>query len=98
MNTQQIENIVVAVISEYCKSRGEDIQIDKNTPLIGSNSILDSLGLVNVIVDIEAAFMDENVDVTLASESAMSSRISPFRSVGSICAFIAGQLETKKDE
>jgi hypothetical protein len=50
------------------------------------------MGLVNVIVDIETAFLDEDIDVSLTSEAAMSSRISPFRSIGSLCNFIARQL------
>jgi hypothetical protein len=48
--------------------------------------------LVNLIVDIETAFLDEDIEISLASESAMSSRISPYRSVGSLCNFIAKQL------
>jgi hypothetical protein len=55
------------------------------------------MGLVNVIVDIETAFLDEDVEVSLTSETAMSGRISPFRSVGSLCNFIARQLGIEEE-
>lgn len=94
MDYSQITEIVFSTIEDYCETNGVRIDgITKDTPLIGSNRILDSMGLVNIIVDIETAFLDEGVDVSLTSEAAMSGRISPFRSAGSLCHFIARQLE-----
>jgi len=92
MDTKKIEEIVYSVIRDYCKNNNIETEISKDTPLIGSNRIMTSLGLVNVIVDIETAFLDEGTEITLTSESAMSGRISPFRSVGSLCYFIGHQL------
>lgn len=98
MTFKQIEQIVTQALTETCESRGIDVLITKQTALIGSQRILDSLGLVNFIVDVETAFLDEDVDISLSSESAMSSRISPFRSVGSICNYIAKQLAIQTEE
>lgn len=92
MNKQRIDKIVYSVINEYCTSNNIIADINRDTPLIGSNRIMDSMGLVNTIVDIETAFLDEDVEISLTSETAMSGRISPFRSVGSLCNFIARQL------
>jgi acyl carrier protein len=92
MTRQEIEEIVNGLLLDYCKKNLIKIELTKDTPLIGSSRILDSLGLVNLIVDIETAFLDEDIEISLASESAMSSRISPYRSVGSLCNFIAKQL------
>lgn len=99
MDKFKIKEIVTGAITEYCNINGVDITeaIDKNTPLIGNARILDSMGLVNVIVDIETAFLDEDVEISLTSESAMSGRISPFRSVGSLCNFIARQLGIEEE-
>jgi acyl carrier protein len=97
MNTQQIEEIVILSLSNYIQNKGIQMKIDKDTPLIGSHSIIDSLGLVHLIVDIETAFLDENIELSLTSESAMSSKVSPFRSVGSICNFIAKQLNMREN-
>lgn len=92
MEKEKLEEIVISTIKNYCEKDKIAVEIDKDTPLIGSGKIMDSMGLVNVIVDIETAFLDEEIEISLTSESAMSGRISPFRSVGSLCSFIARQL------
>jgi acyl carrier protein len=99
MDKNQINEIVLNVINEYLSTNNIHLsgELTKDTPLIGSHSILDSMGVVNVIVDIETAFLDEDVEISLTSEAAMSGRISPFRSVGSLCNFIARQLGIDED-
>jgi acyl carrier protein len=97
MNKETINEIVIATIKDYCDEKEIDVVLSKDTPLIGSTRILDSMGLVNVIVDIETAFLDEDVEISLTSEAAMSGRISPFRSVGSLCNFIARQLGIEEE-
>lgn len=99
MDKKRINEIVYKTIEDYCDAN--DIVLDddlsKDTPLIGSGRVLDSMGLVNVVVDIETAFLDEDVEISLTSEAAMSGRISPFRSVGSLCNFIARQLGIEEE-
>jgi acyl carrier protein len=99
MDKNQINEIVFNVINEFLSSNDIQVEgeINKDTALIGSARILDSMGLVNVIVDIETAFLDEDVEISLTSEAAMSGRISPFRSVGSLCNFIARQLGIEEE-
>lgn len=97
MNKNQINEIVITTIKNYCDMNDIQVELTKDTPLIGSSRILDSMGLVNTIVDIETAFLDEDVEISLTSEAAMSSRISPFRSVGSLCNFIACQLGIEEE-
>lgn len=98
MKQKEIEKIVLTVLEEFCKTYEISSEINMLTPLVGGDKILDSMGLVNVIVDIETAFLDENIEISLTSEAAMSSRISPFRTVGSLCNFIAKQLEIENNE
>lgn len=93
MDKLKINEIVVSCIETYLAENGGGIEINDNTPLIGNARLLDSMGLVNVLVDIETAFLDEDIELSLTSEAAMSRRISPFRSVGSLCNFIMNQLE-----
>lgn len=99
MDKKKINEIVYKTIEDYCEAN--DIVLDddlsKDTPLIGSGRVLDSMGLVNVCVDIETCFLDEDVEISLTSESAMSGRISPFRSVGALCNFIARQLGVEEE-
>jgi acyl carrier protein len=85
----KIELIVISCINNYLKTIGNtETLVNFNTALIGSDSILDSIGLVNVIVDIEGELALNGINVTLTSERAMSRRVSPFRTVSSIVAFI----------
>lgn len=97
MDYKKIQEIVFGVVNDYCKEHGINTEITKDTPLIGSSKIMDSMGLVNTVVDIETAFLDEDVEISLTSETAMSGRISPFRSVGSLCSFIARQLGVEEN-
>ena len=97
MEKVKINEVVIETLKNYCEENEIEVDINKDTPLIGSNRILDSMGLVNLIVDIETAFLDEDVEISLTSEAAMSGRISPFRSVGSLCNFIARQLGIEEE-
>lgn len=97
MDKAKINEIVISTLKNYCDANDIQVDITKDTALIGSNKIMDSMGLVNNIVDIETAFLDEDVEISLTSEAAMSGRISPFRSVGSLCNFIARQLGIEEE-
>ncbi len=93
MNILKIEQIVITTLVEHCKSNSLDVEINKFTALIGSNRVLDSLGLVSFLVDVETAFLDNNFEISLTSEAAMSSRISPFRTINSLSNFIDKQMK-----
>lgn len=92
MDKKKIEEIVFSTIKDYCDRRGITEELTMDTHLIGRARIMDSMGLVNTIVDIETAFLDEDVEISLTSETAMSLRLSPFRTLGSLCDYIARQL------
>lgn len=98
MTKEKIDTIVLSIVNDYCLNNNINTEINLFTPLIGGNRILDSMGLVNLIVDIETVFLDEDIEISLTSESAMSGRISPFRTVGSLCNFIAKQLNIENNE
>jgi acyl carrier protein len=88
-DANKIESIVINCISNYINTIGNNETIvTSSTILIGSEAILDSIGLVNVIVDIEGELAINDINVTLTSEKAMSRKVSPFRSVSSIVSFI----------
>jgi acyl carrier protein len=55
--------------------------------------VLDSLGLVRVIAELEDEIYDHtNKSITLADEKAMSQKASPFRSVASLSDYISTLL------
>jgi acyl carrier protein len=65
-----------------------------NTILFGPQGVLDSLGLVNLIVALEAALEDEfGVAVILTDERAMSQTRNPFRTVGALADYALVLIE-----
>ena len=92
MDRNRIDEIVLDTLKNYCKAHGITEELTMDTHLIGRTRIVDSIGLVNTIVDIETAFLDEDVEISLTSETAMSLRLSPFRTIGTLCDYIARQL------
>jgi acyl carrier protein len=92
---------VLSVIYEAIDSHNQGLddegaQLEKspNTALFSSESGLDSLGLVGIIVEVEQ-LVDEKFDkqITIANEKALSSTRSPFRSVESLCDHILELLQ-----
>jgi acyl carrier protein len=75
-------------------TRPKPAEIGDDTRLIGRSGILDSMGLVTLIVDVEQQLEEEyDVIVVLADERAMSQKKSPFRSVGSLADYICHLLK-----
>lgn len=92
MEKAEIRHLVLECLREVL------VQADKTPPetlggstqLIGERAVLDSLGLVKLIVDVEQRLAaDHSLSVTLADERAMSQKKSPFRSVGALTDYIS---------
>ena len=88
------ENIVAAIYRAVDWINGElppDRQLIKapETRLLGSQSVLDSMHLVSLIVAIEREVEDTfSLTLTLADERALSMKESPFRSIQSLADYI----------
>ena len=88
------ENIVAAIYRAVDWINGElppDRQLVKapETRLLGSQSVLDSMHLVSLIITIEREVEDAfGVALTLADERALSMKESPFRSIQSLADYI----------
>ena len=68
-----------------------DRQLSKTpeTRLLGSQSVLDSLHLVSLLINIEREVEDTLcVALTLANERALSMKESPFRTIESLASYI----------
>ncbi|HXK20163.1 MAG TPA: hypothetical protein VNG33_20265 [Polyangiaceae bacterium] len=77
--------IVVASLNEVFLQTGMPApeSIGEDTVLVGSEPVLDSLGVVQLIVEVEQRVeQTHNISLTLANDKAMSARNSPFRTVG----------------
>ena len=92
------ENIVAAIYRAVDWINGElppDRQLIKapETRLLGSQSVLDSMHLVSLIITIERELEDAfGVSLTLADERALSMKESPFRPIQSLADYI-GMLQ-----
>jgi len=101
MNTSSEVSIERAGIVELITASAQDVlqmrdgaeaslpELGEETRLIGQGAILDSLGLVSLIVEVEQRLSDElGIDLILADERAMSQKRSPFRSIGALADYI----------
>ncbi len=72
---------------------GEVIKKAPETPLLGNSASVDSLVLVNLVVAIEEAIMDDTGKVvTLITEDSMTQESSPFDSVQSLADYVDKRL------
>jgi acyl carrier protein len=98
------ENILAAIYRAVDWINGEfplDRQLIKapETRLLGSQSVVDSMHLVSLIVtterEVEEAF---GVALTLADERALSMKASPFRSIQSLADYIGILLREARND
>jgi acyl carrier protein len=84
-----VELILAALQDVLAGTEGEPVLPDENTRLIGRASVLDSMGLVTLIVEVEQRLeADHDLVVVLADDRAMSQTRSPFLSVGTLADYI----------
>jgi acyl carrier protein len=88
--------LIVDALHELLEHHAIDASgpLDGETRLFGRDGLLDSLGLVTLVVAVEQAIADEyGVSVSLADDRALSQRHSPYRTVGSLAEYCAGVLD-----
>jgi acyl carrier protein len=69
--------------------------ITEETALLGEEGLLDSLGLVNLLVDVEQALEEETgAALTIGDDRAVSARHSPFRTVGTLADYALDLLHS----
>lgn len=96
MSLERIENIIIESLREY----NQELESHKlnnltsKTKLYGEKSVLDSIGLVYLITNIEEKISNEFLkNIVLADEKAMSQKTSPFRDVETLAKYIQNILE-----
>jgi acyl carrier protein len=84
------KQIVIQALELSNQSRSDDTQIPllNTTILFGQNGHLDSMALVALLMDIEDAFQDQGIDISLSDEKAMSTTRSPFKDIPSITQYV----------
>ena len=86
---QAVSTSLQELLATLSDDSTRDVTITAQTRLIGRDAVLDSMGLVSLIVDIEQRLENEfGVALVLADERAMSQKHSPFRSVQTLSDYI----------
>ncbi|TVP43567.1 MAG: acyl carrier protein [Gemmatimonadales bacterium] len=88
--------LVLRLAREVAESEQIDLpeDFDSDTRLFGDTGLLDSLGLVSLVLSVEEAIEDlTGVSVALADERAMSQTRSPFRTVRSLSEYATALSE-----
>ncbi|GAA3432635.1 hypothetical protein [Kutzneria kofuensis] len=91
----RILQIIVSAIDELNEAREEKIPTDNvlDLSLYGDAGVFESMHLVGFLALVEEKLEDEfDVEVALASEKAVSRRISPFSSVRRLIDFAEEEL------
>jgi acyl carrier protein len=92
---EEITQMILKALRGLRTSRGKRrmAAISPTTRLYGHGSDIDSLGLVQLLIDVEERVSDRyGVPVSLADEKAMSQAHSPFRSVDSLAQYLTSLI------
>jgi acyl carrier protein len=94
-NPETVRSIVLEALDAVNQQRPVASRFvpEGGTLLYGAGGVLDSLELVNLVIELEQR-LDEQLGavVTLADERAVSQQRSPFRSVPSLVDFVVSRL------
>ena len=103
MKYKEAEILVIEALKEGLDSSSDEARVvainkaDENTRLFGGGGLLDSMGVVILLSDLEDKLDDEyDVMLSLASDSTMSKTRSPFRNVKSLAKYIIAAVEEEQ--
>ena len=91
--THEVAQSVRRAIDSFNTTETSRIPGEPGTLLLGEGGVVDSLGLVRLILTVERQVREDfGLTVSLTDDRAMSQRNSPFRSVGSLIEYIERAL------
>ena len=92
---EKVLEIINSALSQLNVTRKshEQIPIAQNIQLFGQNSLLDSMELVYLLIDIEERINENlHISIRLMDEKAISQKNSPFKTVDSLSDYIISLL------
>ncbi len=92
---QRLETLIQSCFIEYCQNNDISLPnaINSSTRLIGSDSVLDSIGLVTFLAEVEDLLEEElDIEIEIADERAMSRFRSPFTNIDSLSEFLLEKI------
>ena len=90
MNIEQAKEIVISAINDALEGQ---VEITEEMQLIGGESLLDSMKLVEVCLTLEDLADEHEFEFDWTSEAAMSKSRSMFRNVAALAEEFASQSE-----
>jgi D-alanine--poly(phosphoribitol) ligase subunit 2 len=91
----QAMQVVIDALVVTLQGQGDDVPaaIGGDSKLFGASGLLDSIGLVSLVIEIEAQAESKlGSSLVLADDRAMSQRNSPFRTVATLSEFIVSLI------
>lgn len=98
MTNEHIESIIKTCFLAVLDLRGipHPSPVNRDTPMFGAGGSVDSMGIVMMVTDVEAAVQHASgKTISLADDRAMSQRNSPYRTIGALTDYIVMQLQEK---
>ena len=96
--TDRIRQMILRVIDAINAEAPKDQQIstDPSAILLGEGGSLDSMGFVDLAMQLQEAVLDEyDVAVTVADEKMLENAEGPFKTIESLVEHVAGLLENE---
>lgn len=95
MQIDEIKSVIVTALNEILTERGLEAVSDKDgTQLFGEGSVIDSLDLVTIIVQIEEAIREKDGrSIEVVDENSVINIDSPFRTVDSLAKLVKEKLD-----
>ena len=93
-NASDVKLLVFTLVSQLLDDKA--LQVTEDMPLIGGESVLDSMKLVELCLALEDKAADMGFEFDWTSDVAMSRSRSMFRTAGSLAAEFISQMEAMK--
>ena len=96
---KDLVTLIMECVQNLPSENGEEPfrQLTEESALFGKDGILDSIGLVSLVVAIEQAIEDQyDTSISLADERALSQKRSPYKTIGSLAEYATRLLERSK--
>ncbi|MFN5059370.1 MAG: acyl carrier protein [Chloroflexota bacterium] len=93
-STRDIQLAIYSIISQLLEDKS--LVVTDDMPLIGSQSVLDSMNLVELCLALEDKATEMGFEFDWTSDAAMSRSRSMFRTAGSLASEFISQMEAQK--
>ena len=93
-NASDVKLLVFTLVSQLLDDKA--LQVTEDMPLLGGESVLDSMKLVELCLALEDKAADMGFEFDWTSDVAMSPSRSMFRTAGSLAAEFISQMEAMK--